>query len=142
MDRGYTYQRAPPLPEWRFDTANPWMHTNVDMTGHYYIKTCNSTVEQNDVKARKSAVEEKVYLVIFVCMSTGSGHIEVVHDATSKSFAEAMSRFINRCGAPRFFTVTKGAISRDIAKSLRNFLNPKIFKIFVKTKVSNGFGPQ
>ena len=106
------------------------MHTNVDMTGHYYVK------------AHNSAVEQKVYLIIFVCMSTGSGHIEVVHDATSKCFAEAVAKFINRCGAPGFFTVTKGAILRDIVRNLKNFLSPKFSKIFAKIKVFNGFGPQ
>ena len=50
-------------------------------------------------------------------MTTGSGHIEVVHKATSQCFAEAVERFVNRCGDPDFFTVIKGAILRDIVKN-------------------------
>ena len=95
----------PPLPEWRFDTSKPWLHTNVDMTGHFYVNSYDSSVEQ------------KAYLIIFVCMTTGSGHIEVVHKATSQCFAEAVERFVNRCGDPDFFTVIKGAILRDIVKN-------------------------
>ena len=119
---------SPPLPEWRFDTANPWRHNNVDMTGHYFVKPDDS------------AVEQKVYLIIFVCMSTGSGHIEVVHNATSQCFAEAVGRFINRCGAPVFFTVIREAILRDIVRNLEGCLTPRCFKIFARAKVFDGSG--
>ena len=57
------------------------------MTGHY------------TVKSQESQVLTKVYLLIFECMSIGSGHVEVVSSATSESFSEALERFINRCGA-------------------------------------------
>ena len=132
---------SPPLPKWRFDTANPWMHTNVDMTGHYYVKTRDSTMEQNDPKARKSAVEEKVYLVIFVCMSTGSGHIEVVHDATSKMFAEAVSRFINRCGAPRFFHSDQGSNFKGYSEELKEFSKSNFSKFLQRPRYPMGLDP-
>ena len=66
-----------PLPEYRFNVNTPYACTAVDMTGHY------------TVKSQESQVLTKVYLLIFVCMSTGSGHVEVVSSATSESFSEA-----------------------------------------------------
>ena len=76
------------------------------MTGHYYVKSYDSTVEQ------------KAYLIIFVCMSTGSGHIEVVHKATSECFAEAVERFVNRCGAPGFFHSDQGSNFKGYCEEL------------------------
>ena len=113
---------SPPLPEWRFDTANPWRHTNVDMTGHFFVRPDDSVVEQ------------KVYLIIFVCMATGSGHIEVVHDATSKSFAEAVGRFINRCGAPDFFHSDQGSNFKGYSEELKSFSNEETFLDFCKVQ--------
>ena len=81
------------------------MHTNVDMTGNFFVRPDDSVVEQ------------KVYLIIFVCMATGSGHIEVVHNATSKCFAEVVGRFINRCRATGFFHSDQGSNLRDLVMS-------------------------
>ena len=109
---------SPPLPKWRFDTANPWKHTNVDMTGHFFVRPDDSVVEQ------------KVYLIIFVCMATGSGHIEVVHSATSECFAEAVGRFINRCGAPGFFHSDQESNFKGYSDELKRFSEAEIFQNF------------
>ena len=88
------------------------------MTGHFFVRPDNSPVEQ------------KVYLIIFVCMATGSGHIEVVHEATSKRFAEAVGRFINRCGAPAFFHSDQGSNFKGYSEELRNLSNEQVFQNF------------
>ena len=98
-ERGQRYHvpRSPPLPEYRFNIHNPYDYTAVDMTGHY------------TVKHHESQALTKVYLLIFVCMSTGSGHVEVVTSATSESFSEALEKFINRCGAPSYLLSDQGS---------------------------------
>ena len=61
------------------------------MTGHY------------TVKSQYSEAQSKVYLFIFVCMSTTSGHLEVVSSVSSLSFSEALEWFINRCRTLLYF---------------------------------------
>ena len=65
-------------------------------------------------------------------MSTGLGHIEVVHDATSESFVEAVSKFINRCGAPRFFHSDQGSNFKGYSEELKKISKSEIFQNFCK----------
>ena len=57
------------------------------MTGHYFIKD-------------KYGHAKKVYLIVFVCASTGSGHIEIAMDASVEAFSNSFERFCSRNGVP------------------------------------------
>ena len=50
------------------------------MTGHYFIKD-------------KYGNSEKVYFIVFVCASTGSGHVEIAMQASAEAFANSFERF-------------------------------------------------
>ena len=80
--RGQRYHvpDSPDLPEFRFDSTNPWKVTFLDMTGHYFIKD-------------KHGNAEKVYFIVFVCASAGSGHIEIAMHASAEAFATSFERF-------------------------------------------------
>ena len=58
VERGSRYHvpDSPSLPEFRFDTENPYRYTAVDMTGHFFTRES------------KSSEPVKVYLLIFACM--------------------------------------------------------------------------
>ena len=80
------------LPEFRFDLDTPFSTTAVDMTGFFLCK-------------EKDREERKAYILLFVCMSTGCGHVEVTESASAESFAEAVERFMACRGVPlRFFS--------------------------------------
>ena len=63
-------------------------------------------------------------------MATGSGHIEVVHNATSSCFAEAVGRFINICGAPSFLHSDQGSNFKGYSEELKRFSKTEIFQNF------------
>ena len=96
--RGQRYHvpDSPDLPEYRFDVQQPWNVTYLDMTGHMYIKDRYNNAE-------------KVYFIVFVCASTGSGHIEMAVDASSQAFANAFERFCARRGVPSQIVSDQGS---------------------------------
>ena len=57
------------------------------MNGHFCIKD-------------KYGNAEKVYFIVFVCASTGSGHIEIAMDASAEAFANSFERFCSKNGVP------------------------------------------
>ena len=87
--RGQRYHvpDSPDLPEFRFDSKNPWKTTFLDMTGHYFVKD-------------KYGNAEKVYFIVFVCASTGSGHIEIAMNASAEAFAYSFERFCSKNALP------------------------------------------
>ena len=82
MERGKRYHvpDSPDLPSNRFDIENPWRVAHLDMTGHYFVKD-------------KFGNAEKVYLIVFVYASTGSGHIEIAMHSSAEAFANSFERF-------------------------------------------------
>ena len=111
IQRGQRYHVAdsPPLPTFRFDVKHPWYTTAVDMTGNMVTRE------------RGSDKDEKVYLLIFVCLSTGSGHVEMVQDATSESFAEGIERFMHRRGVPKLFISDQGSNFKGYNTELKKY---------------------
>ena len=57
------------------------------MTGHIFFKDNHGNAE-------------KVYFIVFICASTGSGHIELSVDASAEAFANSFDRFCARKGVP------------------------------------------
>ena len=109
VERGKRYHvpHSPPLPVYRFNVEEPWAVTAVDMTGHEWI----SSGADGSVR--------KVYFIIFVCMSTGGGHIEMVPDASSASFANAFDRFCSRRGIPSMLLSDHGSNFRGYESELK-----------------------
>ena len=56
-------------------------------------------------------------------MSTGSAHVELMDNATSESFAEAVERFMHICGVPSTFVSDQGSNFRGYSAELKKFSN-------------------
>ena len=123
IERGQRYHipDSPPLPSFRFNYDQPFLTTCVDMTGHFYIKD-----------AANNAV--KVYLIIFLCASTRCGHVEIVPDASTEAFANALDRFISRKGAPKLIISDQGSNFKGFSHELQEISNNIIIKDALKVK--------
>jgi len=76
------------LPVDRITKNRPFLVTGVDFAGPFNIK---------DGKTRNRKIV-KAYLCIFICFSTKAVHLEAVGDLSSKSFLNALQRFVSRRG--------------------------------------------
>ena len=131
LERGKRYHvpDSPDLPSDRFDISNPWRVTHLDMTGHYFIKD-------------KYGNAEKVYLIIFVCASTGAGHIEMAMQASVEAFANSFERFCAKNGVPEKLLSDHGSNFMAFSKELQ--MNPgeiSLSRYLVEKKISWEFLP-
>lgn len=78
------------LPECRVTASRPFVNVGVDYGGPFVIKSS---------KLRKAPLI-KVYMAIFVCMSTKAVHIELVTDLSTEGFIATFKRFTSRRGNP------------------------------------------
>ncbi|XP_029055098.2 uncharacterized protein LOC114882376 [Osmia bicornis bicornis] len=83
-------QQMGELPKARVTPSRPFVHTGVDYAGPFHA-TCSAT------RGQKS---HKVYVALFVCLSTRAIHLELVNDYTSNGFIAAFKRFSARRGLP------------------------------------------
>ncbi|XP_051157423.1 uncharacterized protein LOC127279231 [Leptopilina boulardi] len=63
-------------------------HTGLDFCGPFFIKE----------KKHRNRVKVKVYVAIFVCLSSKAVHIEIVSDLTTEAFLASLKRFFSRRG--------------------------------------------
>ncbi|GBO33070.1 hypothetical protein AVEN_241153-1 [Araneus ventricosus] len=75
-------------PSERVNVSAPFSNTGVDFAGPFHIK----------YKGQRKGTLHKVYVAIFVCMSTKAVHIEMVTDLTSEAFISTLKRFFARRG--------------------------------------------
>ena len=102
----YHISDSPDLPSFRFDVDHPWDTVFLDMTGHFFIKD-------------KDENAEKVYFIVFVCASTGAGHIEIAMDASSQAFANTFERFCSRRGVPKTVISDQGSNFKGYNQELK-----------------------
>lgn len=76
------------LPSVRTVANRPFTNVGVDYCGPFFIKE----------KRFRNRNKIKVYVAIFVCLSTKATHLEVVSDLTTEGFIAALKRFISRRG--------------------------------------------
>lgn len=76
------------LPASRMQVSRPFLYVGADFCGPFYIKE----------KKFRNRGKEKIYVCIFICMSTKAVHLEVVSEMTTKAFIRALSRFTSRRG--------------------------------------------
>ena len=121
-ERGQRYHvpGSPDLPEFRFDIQRPWHVTFLDMTGHMFFKDDYGNAN-------------KAYFIVFVCASTGSGHIELSIDASSEAFANSFERFCARKGVPALVISDHGSNFRGFQNDLL-VLSNKVVKDFLNDK--------
>ena len=83
-------QKMGQLPAPRITAVLPFVHTGVDFAGPFILRYGNPRKPDTC----------KVYLCIFVCLSTKLVHIEVVSSASTDAFLAALKRFCCRGGKP------------------------------------------
>merc|ERR1711888_354703 len=93
----YHYAAKASIPDFRSQMDEPFNTTALDMTGHFLCR---------DLKTKE---ESKCYILVFVCMSTGCGHVEVIDAATAEAFADALERFFARRGVPSLLLSDNGS---------------------------------
>ena len=79
------------LPYERVSFSRPFLDVGVDYCGPLYIKE----------KRFRNKVKLKVYVAVYVCMSTKAVHLEVVSDLTTEAFIASLKRLFSRRGKAR-----------------------------------------
>lgn len=79
------------LPASRVNRSEPFSNTGVDFAGPFLIKKSRGRQEA-------ARIQQKAWIVIFVCMATRATHIDVVTGLTIEEFLAAFERFIMRKG--------------------------------------------
>lgn len=72
------------LPLERVFEADAFNHSGVDFAGPFYCK-CTK---------HRSTELSKIYLAVFVCLSSRAMHLEIVSSVTTASFLDELRRFI------------------------------------------------
>ena len=123
-ERGSRYHvpGSPALPSYRFNVTEPFSVVAVEMTGHKWVNN------------GKDDTAMKIYFIIFVCVSTGGGHIEMAPDASSISFANAFNRFTSRRGVPHMLISDHGSNFRGYEKELKSLAQDSFLENFVFQK--------
>lgn len=76
------------LPTERVRAYAPFTNTGVDFCGPFHIK----------YKNQRKGHHHKVFMALFICMSTKAVHLEVVTDLTTSAFIASLRRFFARRG--------------------------------------------
>lgn len=79
------------LPKQRLSSTYPFENIGVDYTGPVMASS----------RQGRSCRLVKVYILVIVCFSTKSMHLELVGDLTSHNYLLALKRFMSRRGKPR-----------------------------------------
>ena len=83
-----------PLPHYRINIDFPFSCTCIDYLGPLYVKN----IFKNDPNELS-----KVYTGLYTCASTRAVYLDLVPDASSRSFVNSLKRFIARHGTPKLF---------------------------------------
>lgn len=86
------------LPPERVSEADAFNYSGVDFASPFDCK-CTE---------HRSTKTSKVYLAIFVCLSSRAVHLEIVSRLTTASFLDALKRFIARYGVPKVIMSDNG----------------------------------
>ncbi|GFT83481.1 integrase catalytic domain-containing protein [Trichonephila clavipes] len=76
------------LPSERVTPSAPFLNSGVDFCGPFQIK----------FKNQRKGIFSKVYVAIFVCLTTKAIHLEAVTDLTTEAFIAALKRLCARRG--------------------------------------------
>lgn len=122
-------QKMAPLVENRVNVERPFTHVSLDYCGPFEVKRyagrCKSMM--------------KVYVAVFICMSTRAIHLQMVTDLTTEAFLDAFQGFIARRGCCKSITSdnatnflgAKGKLDKVLAEwqkciKLESFLKHKV----------------
>ena len=86
------------LPNPRVTPSKTFANVGIDYAGPFYIRPTK----------RRGNLTIKVFIAIFICLSTKAVHIEYVSDLTTEACLAAISRFICRRGRPKVIMSDNG----------------------------------
>ncbi|GFT93787.1 integrase catalytic domain-containing protein [Trichonephila clavipes] len=106
------------LPKKRVTPSYPFNNCGVDFCGSFMVK----------FKNQRKGVLNKVYVSIFVCLSTTAIHSDFVSDLTSKAFIACLKRVYGRRGksSKMFSDNGRAFVGANIElKELHDLVNPQ-----------------
>ncbi|XP_025193669.1 uncharacterized protein LOC112593492, partial [Melanaphis sacchari] len=101
------------LPGFRVQEAHPFSTVGVDYAGPLQMK---------ELSLRKARIC-KVYIAVFVCMTTKAVHLEIVTALSTDAFLLALDRFVARRGLPSSIHSDCGTNFVGAARQLRRLIN-------------------
>ena len=104
-----------PLPECRLEDSYAYYHTGVDMAGPFFVKHSNAGPFDRDPT-------QKIWLVLFTCMTTRGIHLELVESLHVDQFMMALRRMIARKGAPKVLWSDNAKTFKRAEKELKSLL--------------------
>ncbi|GFW72380.1 integrase catalytic domain-containing protein [Trichonephila clavipes] len=101
------------LPSERVTPSAPFLNSGVDFCGPFQIK----------FKNQRKGIFSKVYVAIFVCLTTKAIHLEAVTDLTTEAFIAALKRLCARRGRISTLMSDNATYFKDAAAELNRFIN-------------------
>lgn len=101
------------LPMSRVQLYRPFSNVGMDYGGPFLVKE----------RRRRNVNPVKVYVALFICMSTKAVHLELVSDLTSDAFLAALDRFVARRGIPSDLYSDCGTNYVGAARQLKMLFN-------------------
>ncbi|XP_071576010.1 uncharacterized protein [Temnothorax nylanderi] len=105
----------------RFESTRPFSNSGIDYCGPFWIKE----------KKQRNRNKVKVYVSIFVCLSTKAVHLELVSGLTTEEFIAALKRFFSRRGKANLMlsdNATNFVGARNELRELYDFVNTQAHK--------------
>ena len=87
----------------------PFSNTGVDLFGPIYVKEGRKRIKR--------------WVVLFTCLTVRCVHLEVVENADTDAYINAMRRFVNRRGCPSVMYSDQGSNFRGAAAELKEFVS-------------------
>lgn len=104
------------LPKDRFESTRPFSNSGVDYCCPFWLKE----------KKQSNHKRVKVYVSVFVCLSTKAVHLELVSGLTTEEFIAALKRFFSRRGRANLMlsdNATNFVGARNELQELYDFVN-------------------
>ena len=118
--RPYCYPKSPNLPSFRLDKSTAFIACGIDYIGPLYTKTV-----YNDHQEYKHQLF-KCYVVLYTCAATRGVVLDLVPDASAKTFVNSLKKFISRRGCPQIILSDNGtAFTEELTQ---NFAETRNFK--------------
>jgi len=119
------------LPAARISPSSPFTKTGVDYAGPFIIKKTTGQTRG------RPQINIKVYICVFVCLSTRAIHLEAATDLSTDAFFAALTRFVSRRGLCSDIYSDNGTNFQGAHHEME-----KVMKFLQKIKKDEGFAHQ
>ena len=100
-----------PLPKLRMCSVMPFTVMDIDFTGALYVQT--------------NGADNKVYISLFMCITTGAVHLGIATDLTSETFLLVLRRFASHKSLPQIIASDNGSTCLSAVEELKELLSSK-----------------